>query len=172
MEKNNRTEYYLSIGMTVTALLAVFLCVLMFMLLRATAPVKINLNGGNPVISEYEYEFKPDTTVEKTFYVENEGSQNLYYKMYFNHVSGELADLLEVTILNGEIVLYSGTAKSLTRNKVKAVNDILCPGERRYLTIRFHMPNTAESTGKDMSLSFDFCVDAVQMQNNPNKDFN
>ena len=141
------------------------------MLFYTIEPVSINLNGGKPVIEDNEYLFEPGMTVEKPFYIGNEGSWDVYYKIYLNNVSGEFADLIEITILNGKTVLYEGTAQSLTRDRVSVVDDILLSGDRRHLTIRFHLPDTAEILEENGNLKFDFCADAVQIQNNSNKNF-
>ena len=152
--------------------LAVLLYVLAFMLFYTIEPVSINLNGGKSVIEVQDIPFMPGMTVEKPFYIGNEGSQSVYYKIYFDCVSGKLADVMEVTVLNGSTVLYEGTAESLTRDSVKAVDDILLSGERRYLTVKFHLPEDATfSGGKSVDMKFEFCVDAVRTKNNPDRSF-
>ena len=39
-------------------------------------------------------------TVEKSFYIQNNGTWAVYYKLYFNQVEGNLGHVLHVTILN------------------------------------------------------------------------
>ena len=53
-------------------------------------------------------------TVNKDFTLSNTGTADVYYKLYFRDVSGELADVLEVTLTDGSDVLYTGTLSGLT----------------------------------------------------------
>lgn len=63
----------------------------------------------------------------------------MYYKLYFRDVSGELADMLEVTLTDGSNVLYTGTLSGLTRS----------------------------TAAQQTCMSFVLCADAVQTKNNP-----
>ncbi len=181
MKNKTTTERQVQISIIIAILLAVALCITTYALFYASVSVRgsyfrtgivsIDLNGGMPVIEEHEYLFEPGMTVEKPFYIQNDSTGAVYFKTYFDNVYGGLADVLEITILDGENVLYNGTAGSLTRQNVSPADDILRPGERRYFTIRFYMPRSTGNSAKNMSLSFDLCADAVQMRNNPNKEF-
>lgn len=173
MKQKNRVERSFTLCLILAVVLAVLLYILAFMLFYTIEPVSIDLNGGNTVIEARDLPFAPGMTVEKSFYIGNEGSRAVYYRFYFDRVSGDLADLVEVTVLNGETVLYEGTAKSLTRDRVQVVDDILLSGDRRYLTLRFRLPGDAKLSeeGRSMSLEFDFCADAVQTNKNPDKSF-
>ena len=42
--------------------------------------VKINLNNGQPIISEHEFLFEPGMTVKKDFFVENMSTDSVYYR--------------------------------------------------------------------------------------------
>ena len=95
----------------------------------------------------------------------------MYYKIYLDNVEGGLADVLEITVLDGDKVLYEGSARSLTRQNVIAADDILLVGEKRDLTIRFHYPESSTNVTQNWELKFDLCAEAVQEKNNPNKDF-
>lgn len=81
-----------------------------------TGTVAIDLNGGKPILTEDEYLFEPGMTVNKDFTLSNTGTADVYYKLYFRDVSGELADVLEVTLTDGSDVLYTGTLSGLTRS--------------------------------------------------------
>lgn len=137
-----------------------------------TGNVTINLNGGEPVISEHEFLFEPGMTVVKDFYVESMSSDDVYYKLYFTDVMGSLAPALRITVKHGEKVLYAGTAATLSRSNVIAADDILTPGERRDLTIIFHFPPEYGNELQDATLYFTMCAEAVQTRNNPDKLFN
>lgn len=180
--KNNRTARRLTASVVVAVMLFVSLCITTYALFYATvttegnyfktSTVSIDLNGGNPVIKEHEYLFEPGMTVEKSFYISNQSTDAVYYKIYFDNVNGGLADVLEISILDGERVLYEGAMSSLTRENVEAADDILSKGARLDLTIRFFFPEGGGNGAQDKTLTFDLCADAVQEKNNPGKNFN
>lgn len=53
----------------------------------------------------------------------------MYYKLYFRDVSGELADVLEVTLTDGSDVLYTGTLSGLTRSTAATAPAVLAVGQ-------------------------------------------
>lgn len=181
MREKNKTLKKLSAGISTIVLLAVCLCVSTFALVYATVSVdsnlfqtgsvKINLNDGKPVIEEREYLFEPGMTVEKKFFLENQSTWDVYYKIYFDNVEGGLADVLLVDILSGEQVLYSGKMSELSRGGVSAADDVLRLNERRELTLRLHFPKGSGNEAQDLTLAFDIKADAVQTKNNPDKLF-
>lgn len=181
MSENNQTAKKLRHSIILAVFLGLCLCITTFALVLAsvsvndnlfhTGTVKINLNDGQPVIEEREFLFEPGMTVRKPFFIENQSSCDVYYKLYFSNIEGGLAEVLEVTILDGDHVLYSGTAAEFTRENVGAAEDILKLNERRELTIAFHFPEDAGNTAQKLTLSFDMCADAVQTKNNPEKEF-
>ena len=136
-----------------------------------TGLVDINLNDGKPVISEHEFLFEPGMTVKKDFFIENNSTWSVYYKLYFDHVDGGLADVLEITVKDGDDTLYSGTAASLSREKSAVRDDVLSVSQKKSLSIYFHYPEGAENKTQDQTLTFDFCADGVQTKNNPQKSF-
>jgi len=138
----------------------------------ATGNVTINLNDGVPVISEHEFIFEPGMTVVKDFFVESTSSDDIYYKLYFEDVSGTLASVMQITVSDGDKALYAGTAVTLNRSNVIAADDILKPSERRNLTITFHFPPESGNEYQDASLGFTMCAEAVQVRNNPDRQFN
>lgn len=103
-----------------------------------TGIVKINLNDGKPVIEEHEFLFEPGMTVEKEFFIENQSTWDVYYKLYFEDIEGGLADVLEVSVRDGDKVLLSGKMSDMTKDNVGAADDILKLNERRILTVTFH----------------------------------
>lgn len=181
MDKKNKTAKKLSASVVTIVLLAVCLCITTFALIYSTVAVdnnlfqtgevKINLNDGKPVIEEHEFLFEPGMTVKKQFFIENESTWDVYYKLYLDNVEGGLANLLEVSIQDGDTVLFNGNASALTREKVGAADDILRLHERRELTISFHFPEEAGNGGQNLCLSFDLKADAVQTKNNPQRLF-
>ena len=147
----------------------------------STGEIDINLNDGYPVIAGgsgdpkdavHGYLFEPGVTVEKPFFVRNEGTGDFYYKIYFREVEGDLADDLEITIRDEEDkILFSGILADMTRLAVKPADDVLAPDEQRDLTITFHVPEGKGNEAQDKHVSFILCADAVQTKNNPNKEF-
>lgn len=137
-----------------------------------TGTLKINLNDGYALLYAHEYTFEPGMTIERDFFIKNEGTIDAYYKLYFANVEGEIADDLEITIKDGSTILYTGALTSFTRESVAAVDKILAAGETHTLTAIFHMPEGTENTAQSKTISFDFFADATQVANNPNKQFN
>ena len=156
-------------------LLAVCLCISTFALIFSmvsvennlfhTGTIDINLNDGKPLITADEFLFEPGMTVK------NDGTWDVYYKLYFENVSGGLSDVLQIRIQDGDRVLFEGTAESLSRKNVIAADDVLKIGERRTLTAYFHFPEETGNQAQDLTLSFDLCADAVQTKNNPDRVF-
>lgn len=178
---DSRTAKRLTGGIVAIIILALCLAITTFALVYATVSVennlfhtgevRINLNNGEPVIQEHEFLFEPGMTVEKEFFIENESTWDVYYKIYFDNVSGGLADVLTVTIKDGEKTLYSGTANELTRKNVIAADDTLKIGERRNLIVIFHFPEEKGNEAQNLDLTFTMCADATQTKNNPNRLF-
>ncbi len=172
----------LSVNIVTLVILCLCLCFTSFALGMAvyevkynsfqTGGIEIDLNGGNPVISAEEFLFEPGMTVEKPFYIRNNGTWAVYYKLYFSQVSGDLGDVLEVTIFNdkGEELL-SGKLSALTEKNVPALEDELGVQERQDLTVRFHFPKEAGNRNRGGTLTFELSAIAVQTKNNPDKEF-
>lgn len=178
---DSKTAEKLTGGIVAIIVLAICLCITTFALVYAsvsvennlfhTGVVKINLNNGEPVIREHEFLFEPGMTVEKEFFIENESTWDVYYRIYLDNVSGGLADVLTVTIRDGEKILYTGTASELTRQNVIAADDTLKIGQRRSLTVIFHYPEDKGNDTQNLDLTFTMCAEATQTKNNPNKLF-
>lgn len=138
-----------------------------------TGYVDIDLNGGRPVIERHEYLFEPGMTVEKDFYIKNDSSWAVYYRLYFDNVTGGLADVMEIRIWDpeAEVEYFQGTANDLTRAFVGSADDELAVGERRDLKISFHYPENAGNATQNQEMTFDLRADAVQTKNNPDREF-
>jgi|LSQX01.2.fsa_nt_gb hypothetical protein len=136
-----------------------------------TGRVKLNLNDGKPVIQENEYLFEPGMRVAKDFFLENLSGCPVYYRLYFSDIGGGLADELEITVLNGDTVLYSGKITELTKDKVAAADDAIEAGERREFSILFHYPKESGNPPAEKHVTFTLCAEGVQTINNPDKLF-
>lgn len=180
-EEKSSSSKKLAISIAVLIILIISLCVSTVALVIAmlevennlfsTGYVAINLNDGKAVVEEYEFVFEPGATVEKDFFIENTGTCSVYYKLYLANVAGELADVLVVTIRDGDRILYEGTANELNREDVLAADDELALGERKTLTISFYFPPNVGNDMQNQYMSFDLSADAVQTKNNPYKLF-
>lgn len=137
-----------------------------------TGRVCINFNDDEPVIEEEEYRFEPGMTVVKDFFIENESTIDVYYKIYLENVEGKLADILDVTLKEGDNVLYHGKAADMTETNVNSPDDVLQIGEVRWLNISFYYPCDGENDGQGEEMSFDISAEAVQTVNNPDREFN
>lgn len=177
----NKTAKRLTGGIISIVALAVCLCITTFALVYAsvsvennlfhTGKVKINLNDGKPVIREHEFIFEPGMTVKKDFFIENDSSWDVYYRIYLENVSGGLKDVLEITVKDGDRALYSGTASELTQQNVTAADDTLKIGQKRNLTVYFHFPEDKGNETQNLDLTFTMCTEATQTKNNPNRLF-
>lgn len=177
----NKTAKRLTGGIVAIVALAVCLCITTFALVYAsvsvennlfhTGKVKINLNDGKPVIREHEFIFEPGMTVKKDFFIENDSTWDVYYRIYLENVSGGLADVLEITVKDGDRAMYFGTASELTQQNVTAADDTLKIGQKRNLTVYFHFPEDKGNETQNLDLTFTMCAEATQTKNNPNRLF-
>jgi len=144
-----------------------------------TGYIAISLNDGNPIISEGEFNFEPGATIQKNFTLKNTSPCSIWYRFYFkidyDNIVGKLQDALEITIKDGETVLYEGLMTELEKDDSKKapMNETeLEENETRTFTITFHLPEDVDNNFQGAELPFDFIADAVQTKNNPNRLFN
>lgn len=178
---DSKTAKKLTGGIAVIVLLAVCLFITTLALVYETVEVRnnlfhtgsveLNLNNGEPVIQEHEFIFEPGMTVKKDFFIENNSTWSVFYKLYLDQIEGGLADVLDVTIQDGDKVLYTGTAQELTRQNVVAADEILQVKERKNLTIIFYYPDDKGNETQNLNLSFTLCAEGVQTKNNPDRKF-
>lgn len=180
--KLDHTGLRLILSLVLLAALLAGLCVTTYALVRlsveipdnsfTTGKISIDLNGGEAVIQEDEFLFEPGMTVVKPFYLQNNSTWPVYYKLYLENVKGGLATVLDVTILDSDgNVLYSGTPAELSREAVEAVDDELGINQRREFTIRFYFPTERGNEAQNLNLSFNLSAEAVQTKNNDLKQF-
>lgn len=180
-QENRSTSKRLTTSIVTVALLAIGLCITTFALIWATVSVnnnlfhtgtiKINLNDGKPIIQEHEFLFEPGMTVRKDFFIENQSTWDVYYKLYLEDVEGSLADVLDIRICYGDTVLYEGKISELSRKDVGAAEDVLKLNERRALTAYLHFPENEGNSAQSQYLTFTMKADAVQTKNNSAKQF-
>ena len=177
-----KTIRKLQLGVFTILILSICFCITSFALVYAdvsvennlfqTGTVKINLNDGKAIINEQEYIFEPGMTVEKEFFIENQSTWDVYYRVYFDNIKGEqLADILDADIFYEDKLLFSGKISELTKVNVPAADDELLIKEKRYLKIRIHFPEEVGNEAQNLTISFDIAAQAVQTKNNPDKLF-
>ncbi len=191
--ETNRTIRRLMIALAVVVILAICLCVTTFALIYSisvdrnifsTATVDINLNDEKPIIDgSDEFLFEPGMTVYKDFFIENEGTADVYYKIYFEDIDGDLADVLDVTISDridetsrdcvpeNANVLYSGKLRDLTLDNTDVESDELAKGDRHDLYAIFHFPEDSRNNMQNEVLTFTMSAKATQKRNNPKREF-
>ncbi len=135
-----------------------------------TGTIDINLNDGKAVIDNDMF-IEPGMTLIKEFFLENEGTDDAYYKLYFKNIKGSLSEVLDIEIKEGEEVVYQGKIKDLTLEYVKPADDILKAGEKIDFELTIHFPEESSNVHQGAKLSFDLSADATQVKNNDNKEF-
>ena len=168
-------------GLILLIVLSICLCLTTFALVYSmislennifkTGGVSIDLNGGKRIIENSELVFAPGMSEQTTFYIENQSTCDVYYRIYFENVTGSLAPCLMVTIADGQDVLYYGKANKLNKDTTKTAAKELTIGEHRDLTITFYFPKSYGNELQDQDLTFDLRADAVQVKNNLDKAF-
>lgn len=171
----------LSISVTALIILCISLCVTSFALaytfirvednLFATGIVDIELQESDFVIqgsSTGDFLFEPGMRVYKTFSIENKSTDpnGVWYKLYFKNISGELADIIDVTFYDGNNEVLSGKLSEMTRTNTNTV-DKLALNETRNFKVEFHYPETGGNEGQGGTAEFVICAEAVQSKNNP-----
>ncbi len=136
-----------------------------------TGDVNIVLEG----LSAIEItQFEPGMTVEREFTIRNMSSIGVFYKVYFENVSGSLANALDITITEKEsgTVLYNGKAADFSYSNPNInVSDELSASEARILVIKYHFSEDSGNNFMGAELSFYISAKAVQSRNNADKSF-
>lgn len=168
-------------GIAILIILSVCLCVTTFALVFSTVMiednifttgvVKINLNDEKPIVEEGDLIFEPGATVVKEFFIENKSTCQVYYKIYFDNVSGGLSDVILVTVRDGDEIIAEGKASELKKSATRAASSELEIGEKRTLTVTFHYPEGAGNETQNQFMQFDVHASAVQTKNNPDRNF-
>lgn len=136
-----------------------------------TGKISIKLEGlGSLDLTQAE----PGMTIEREFTIRNMSSIGVYYKVYFENISGSLADVIDITLTEKEsgTLLYSGKAADFKYSSPNInVSDELTASEARVLVIRYHIPKDAGNSYMGTELSFYISAKAVQSRNNADKSF-
>ena len=114
---------------------------------------------------------EPGYSIRRDFTVENRGTAEVYYRLYLENAAGPLLDVLDFAIYDGDTLLFEGAADSLTRETPCEGAAPFAPGETRTLTAVVKMREGAGNTYQNGGITFDMTADAVQVRNNPERDF-
>lgn len=131
-----------------------------------TGEVSICLNDNKPVFAE-DMLFEPGMVVEKDFTLRNDSTCDVYYRLYFSEIEGEFAEVLTVTVSDGEDVIFQGTLAEMNGVKAQGASSLLKVGELRKMKITFHVPENCGNLMQNSTILFDLNADAVQAVNNP-----
>lgn len=132
--------------------------------------VELTINDGKPVVDVTDMVYEPGGTYQSEFPISNLGTFDVWYRVYFTNVDGELKDDITVTIKEKDgTVLCNGTMSELTSDKV-AISS-LAAGEEKTLYIEFYFSPDADNSAQGQTVSFNITANATQKQNNPYMDF-
>lgn len=176
---NNRLNKQLTISIVLVVVLSLCLCITTYALVMVsdtvlnntfkTGYIDIEINEGKVLFPEADIRFEPGMTLKKDVPLVNNSTDDAYYRVYFSEIQGDLADILVITIMDGDQLLYTGTARRLTAENVQI--GTISAGDTHTLSIAFHYPEAEGNNGQGKQLSFDLCAEAVQSKNNPDKSF-
>ncbi len=136
--------------------------------LFTTGEVSIELRREQEAYSRVIY---PNDTVEESFTIRNNGTCDVFYKVYVSNIQGELAKWLEVTVKTDGKVLFSGNMEEFNGAEDSKAVDVLKYGEEKTLTVTIHMSEDSDNSAQGLKLSYDLNVDAVQTKNNHDAQF-
>lgn len=132
--------------------------------------VEIELNEGKPVIDMSEVVFEPGQSYTSEFPILNLSSFDVWYRIYFTGVKGELKEFIYVTIKEQEgTILCNGKICEIDSDV--AVVSSLKAGEEKILNITFTFLIDADNSKQGETVMFNVTADATQKQNNSHKDF-
>lgn len=174
-----KQNFLIDIGIIIFLVLGLFLSTLELAYLgffpsrsQRQGQIPLNLNDGEPIIQDSDLLLQAGMTVERDFFLENNSTNNVYYRLYFDDISGELSSLLIVTIKDGDTTLYDGAAAQLTKSNKKIANDILHANQRKDLTIRFYLPENGGNQEQSHALQFSIYAEAIHYGSNLSLLFN
>lgn len=184
-EEQKRLMKKLKVEVAIIAILMICLCITTVALALSqvrvtntfqTDAIDIILNNGQKIISDDDQSIAPGKTIVTTFPLKNNSNHDVYYRLFFANIKdgdANLADYLEVVIKRvdtGETI-YEDLMPNLIRSKVKTVTAPLTAGEEIMLEASFYLPESAKNKLKGQGVTFDFVAEAVQAENNDDKDF-
>lgn len=141
----------------------------------------IELNEGKTIFSGADLaNIEPGHAAVREFTVKNTGTVDVYYRLYLENITGDLADSLVFSIYEGDknaaqtgTPLYTGAASDFVADGSPFVDGkTLAPGETRTLTAVVKMGEGSGNAFQGDTVGFDLTAQCVQARNNPDKEFN
>ncbi len=118
----------------------------------------------------YDYKFDEDGNK-----IASTDENGIYYRIYFSHLAGELAKIMEAKIYDSDgTLLYSGLAKDLNRpGRFPAAQYMpyRSGGNSHTYTLELHYPELAGNDTQKKTMEFALAVKATQSTANPNQEF-
>lgn len=123
----------------------------------------------------YHYINPSECLSQKMFFVRNKGNVDAYFRVYFENISGKLGNIVAVRIKSedGKTLLADIPANDMIRDYLNTIDDPkngiigkLAAGEKQNMIIELVMTDVKPENPQNLSLEFDLCVEAVQVQNN------
>lgn len=132
--------------------------------------VELELNNGKSAIDMSDVVFEPGGTYVSEFPISNLSEFDVWYRISFTNVSGELKDYVTVKVTEEDgTVLCNGLISKLSADKVMVSS--LAAGEEKNLKIEFYFSKDAGDIHQGKTVAFNIKADATQKQNNNDKDF-
>ena len=132
--------------------------------------VALQVNGGQPFVNMNDIIFEPGATHCSEFPISNRGSFDVWYRIYFTDVVGELGDNIKVLVKDEDgNPLCDGLMCDLGMDKVAV--GTLEAGDEKKIYIEFQFLSGTDNTAQGQTVSFNIVADATQKQNNPYMNF-
>lgn len=136
-----------------------------------TARVKINLNEGNLIFDENDFQMEPGRTLVKEFTVRNDSTVPVYYRLFLENLQGPLQEALTFKLYDGDQLLFETPMKDFVKDTPFVCNQILEVNETKVLTAHVTMDSVKGNKYQNAGVSFDMVAQATQVKHNTNKVF-
>lgn len=175
----NATGFKLVMNTVMMALLSIILSILsLFMHFSPiagetasfdSAAVDIDLNGGNKIFDNACAVLVPGEEVRRNFTITNSGNVAVWYRLIVSDADGPLADHATIAYYDGGSLLYEESVKGSAA--VDGYIGSMTPGQQLHLTAVLKLTGSDILTMRTSYMTFDITAQAVQLRNNPNRDF-
>lgn len=172
MSKRNKiiTRVLFTISFLILLIIAVFAYMLNYTNLETTigtGTIDLNFNDGIVIFDDEDLNLQPGESVIKEMFIENVGTEDFYYRIYLENVSGDLADVTVVNIYDeNDNLLQSIATSEFDSSSYFTTDEIVTVGEIINLKIEIVFVEESGNTYQDENLSFDIVASAIQSKNN------
>ncbi len=122
---------------------------------------------GNFTVRDYKFDDEGNK-------IESTDENGIYYRIYFSHLDGELANIMQARIYKPDgTPIYSGLAKDLSSpSNFPAIHiPYQENGNSHSYTLELHYPKLAGNDTQKQTMTFALAVKATQSTANPNKEY-